>query len=125
MESEISATNLESVGKAPARRKGAAKQMAQTGREVANQMVGGISDALSFGKQRRAVSDAVSNWVSQKEDQVKSAYQRAKTALEGPTRYDYSKSKFKVSPKAQPKTVAQKRSPRRVSAKSGPARKGE
>lgn len=95
--------------------------MAQTGQDVANQMVGGIGDALSFKKER----DAVSDWVSQKEDQVKNAYQRAKTALQGPTRYDYTKSKFKVSPKPQPKTVAQKRSPRRVSSKSRAMRKGE
>lgn len=121
MDSEISATNLESVGKAPAKRKGAAKQMGQTGRDVANQMVGGVEDALTFGKQRRAVSD----WVNQKETQLKNAYQKATTALKGPTRYDYSKSKFKVSPKPQPKTVTQKRSPRRVSTKSGPMRKGE
>lgn len=121
MPDEINSTNLESVGKAPAKRKGAAKQMGQTGGDVANQMVGGVEDALTFGKQRRAVSD----WVNQKETQLKNAYQRAKTALQGPTRYDYTKSKFKVSPKPQPKTVAQKRYPRRVSSKSRAMRKGE
>lgn len=89
--------------------------MAQSGSDVANQLVGGISDALSFGKQRRAISD----WVSQKENQVKSAYQKAQTALEGPTRYDYSKSKFKVSAKPRPKLIAtSKRSAKRTTGKS-------
>lgn len=104
MPDEINSTNLESVGKAPAKRKGAAKQMGQTGGDVANQMVGGVEDALTFGKQRRAVSD----WVNQKETQLKNAYQKATTALKGPTRYDYSKSKFKVSSPQKARTVAAK-----------------
>lgn len=121
MPDEINSTNLESVGKTPAKRKGAAKRMGQSSSQYMKDLVSDTADKLALGPQRRAVSD----WVSQKEDQVKQAYQQAKTALQGPTRYDYSKSKFKVSPKPQPKTVAQKRSPRRVSSKSSAMRKGE
>lgn len=103
VESEISATNLESVGKSiPAKRKGAGKRMGQSSSDYIKGVVSDTADKLTLGPQRRAVSD----WVSQKEDQVKNAYQQAKNKLEGPTRYDYSKSKLKVSGNSSPKILA-------------------
>lgn len=102
---EIDSTNLESVGKTkPAKRKGAARRMGQSSSDYIKGAISDTADKLTMGPQRRAIS----SWIGQKEDQVKNAYQRAKTALQGPTRYDYSKSKFKVSSPQKARTVAAK-----------------
>lgn len=105
MSGEIEATNLESIGDSGRLRgKRAKKRMGQNSSQFMKDLVSSTADKLTFGPQRRAVSD----WISQKEDQVKGAYQRAKTALQGPTRYDYTKSKFKVSSPQKTRTVAAK-----------------
>lgn len=64
--------------------------MAQDGSQVARNLVGGIQDAMTLKSQR----DAVSKWVSDKEDKLKSAYQKALTSIEPTPKYDYTQSKF-------------------------------
>ena len=78
--------------------------MGQSSSDYIKGVVSDTADKLTLGPQRRAVSD----WVNQKENQVKNAYQQAKTKLEGPTRYDYSKSKSKISSPQKTRTVAAK-----------------
>ena len=94
--------------------------MAQFGSDTANKLINTVHDAITFAPQRNAVSD----WVNQKESQLKGAYQRAtgtlSRALNGPTRYDYTKSKFKVSPKPRSRSAAHAKQPakRTISRKS-------